>query len=62
MAPGTAYVSYRVHDVERALAELQAQGATLLGEIVPAFGMRLPFVREPTGSVIELEEVVAEEA
>jgi len=60
---GQAHVAFRVPDLDAALARLEAAGATRLGEpgvVGPAHDrVRIGFVRDPDGVVLELIEAVA---
>ena len=52
---GVHHIGIKVDDFESAYRDLQAKGADFLGEpFDPTPGIRLAFLREPNGAVIEL--------
>ncbi|WP_320671365.1 VOC family protein [Patulibacter defluvii] len=54
---GHGHVCFEVDDLDAALAHVGALGAVPVGEIVGFPEGRAVYVREPAGSVIELEEI-----
>jgi catechol 2,3-dioxygenase-like lactoylglutathione lyase family enzyme len=56
-APGIRHLSFVVDDVDAAVADLQARGTELVGELV-SYGnsYRLCYVRGPEGIIVELAE------
>jgi methylmalonyl-CoA/ethylmalonyl-CoA epimerase len=54
---GVHHIGIKVDDFESAYRDLQAKGADFLGEpFEPTPGIRLVFLREPNGAVIELAQ------
>jgi len=54
---GVHHIGIKVEDFESAYRDLQAKGADFLGEpFEPTPGIRLVFLREPNGAVIELAQ------
>ena len=52
---GVHHIGIKVDDFESAYRDLQAKGADFIGEpFDPTPGIRLAFLREPNGAVIEL--------
>ncbi len=52
---GVHHIGIKVDDFESAYQDLKAKGADFLGEpFEPTLGIRLVFLREPNGAVIEL--------
>jgi catechol 2,3-dioxygenase-like lactoylglutathione lyase family enzyme len=52
---GVHHIGIKAEDFEAAYRDLKAKGATFIGEILePTPGIRLAFLREPNGAVIEL--------
>jgi catechol 2,3-dioxygenase-like lactoylglutathione lyase family enzyme len=57
--PGIRHVSFRVDDLEVAVAGLRARGTALVGEVVDYEGLyRLCYVRGPEGIIVELAEEI----
>lgn len=56
---GHGHVCFEVDDLDAALAHVEALGAERVGEVVGFPEGRAIYVREPAGSVVELEEVIA---
>jgi len=54
---GHGHVCFEVDDLDAALAHVEALGAAAIGEVVRFPEGRAVYVREPAGSVFELEEV-----
>lgn len=54
---GHGHVCFEVDDLEAALAHVERLGAARVGEVVRFPEGRAVYVREPAGSVFELEEV-----
>ncbi|HEU4655983.1 MAG TPA: VOC family protein [Capillimicrobium sp.] len=54
--PPAGHIAFRVDDLDAALARVQAHGARPLGTTVTFATGRAVYVREPSGSVIELYE------
>ncbi len=54
---GVHHIGIKTNDFESALKELKAKGAEFLGEpFEPTPGIKLVFIREPNGAVIELAQ------
>jgi len=54
---GVHHIGIKVDDFDSAYRELQAKGADFIGEpFEPTPGIRLAFLREPNGAVIELAQ------
>jgi len=54
---GVHHIGIKVDDFESVYRDLQAKGADFLGEpFEPTPGIRLAFLREPNGAVIELAQ------
>ena len=54
---GVHHIGIKVDDFESAYQDLQAKGADFIGEpLEPTPGIRLAFLREPNGAVIELAQ------
>ena len=52
---GVHHIGIKAEDFQAAYQDLKAKGATFIGEILePTPGIRLAFLREPNGAVIEL--------
>lgn len=52
---GVHHIGIKAEDFEAAYRDLKAKGATFVGEpLEPTPGIRLAFLREPNGAVIEL--------
>ncbi len=52
---GVHHIGIKAEDFEAAYKDLKAKGATFIGEpIEPTPGIRLAFLKEPNGAVIEL--------
>ncbi len=58
--PGHGHVCLGVADLEASLAHAQRHGATPVGEVVAYPEGRSVYLREPGGSVLELEELQEE--
>ncbi|MBO9521559.1 MAG: VOC family protein [Nocardioidaceae bacterium] len=57
--PGVAHTAYVVPDLGRAIAEAEAAGGRVLGEVVAFPECRAAYVQTPVGTVVELEEETA---
>lgn len=57
---GHGHVCLGVTDFDRVLSDAQAKGAALVGEVVMYPEGRSVYLREPGGSVLELEDVSSE--
>jgi len=57
--PGLRHLCFAVDDVDAAVADLQAKGAELVGEVV-AYGnsYKLCYIRGPEGVIVELAEKI----
>lgn len=54
---GVHHIGIKTNDFESAVKELKAKGADFLGEpFEPTPGIKLVFIREPNGAVIELAQ------
>ena len=54
---GVHHIGIKVDDFESVYQDLQAKGADFIGEpLEPTPGIRLAFLREPNGAVIELAQ------
>jgi len=54
---GVHHIGFKTDDFESAYRDLRAKGADFLGEpFEPTPGIRLVFLREPNGAVIELAQ------
>jgi predicted enzyme related to lactoylglutathione lyase len=53
---GHGHVCFAIDDLDAAIADVEALGATRIGEIVMFPEGRAIYMREPAGSVFELEE------
>jgi catechol 2,3-dioxygenase-like lactoylglutathione lyase family enzyme len=56
LKPGQAHVAFLVDNLDAALAKVESLGAKRLGGLFVLPGYRSVYVREPSGSFIELEE------
>ncbi|MDJ1009268.1 MAG: VOC family protein [Paracoccaceae bacterium] len=52
-----AHIAFQVPDLPKAVASVEAEGASQLGEVVTFAEGRSVYCKEPGGSVIELEEL-----
>ncbi len=63
--PGVGHVCFEVDDIEKTVADLTGQGATLQGQLIdvdsgPVKGCRAIYLRDPSGIIIELVEILSE--
>ncbi len=58
---GAAHLAFNVHDLDAAVDEVRALGATVLGEATDFEDGRSVYCREPSGTVFELHQSWKEE-
>ena len=56
ITPGTAHVSIQVDDLDREIERLTQLGATVLGQVTAFPDGRSVYLRDPSGTFIELDE------